>query len=556
MSAAIVGFAVSFSGYARYVPIPLPDGTANERVYDAMRRMLGSDVLKVGHNLKPALVTLGRIGIEVDGPIFDTMVAHYLCAPEQPHSIEAVVRGLLGLRVPSTRDLLGSGRTKREVADVAASDIGAVACGQAHAAVAMMELLRKQLAADHLDEVADRIELPLIRVLATVERTGVRVDTGILAEISGEMRVQIDELERNIYVAAGCEFNIGSPAQLAEILFERLGLPVLSKTSTGKASTKELVLSELAAQHELPALILDWRELSKLKNTYVDALPALVNPETGRIHTSYNQTVAATGRLSSQNPNLQNIPVRTARGREIRKAFVPEPGWLLLAADYVQIELRILASMSADPGLRAAFERGLDIHTATAARMFGIEPDEVNRTQRNRAKEVNYGIPYGMSAFGLAQRLRCSRAEAQELIDGYRQSYRQVAGFLARQVELVREKGYAETLLGRRRYIPDINARNSVQRAAAERIAFNMPMQGTQADMIKLAMIAIQARLDSEGLTARMLLQVHDELVFETPPDEVDGLSSIVRSEMTGALPLEVPVEVEISVAGNWLDAH
>lgn len=556
VSTAIVGVAIGSGSHARYVAFPLPDGTPDARVLDALRPLLENEAQKVGHNLKPGLVALARVGIKVGGPLFDTMVAHYLCTPEQPHGIEAVARGMIGVTVTSTSELLGSGRTRRDIADVPASEMASAACEQAYTALQLLKPLREQLATDHLEEVANRIELPLIRVLAKVEINGIRVDTEILSEISDGMREQIDELERNIYAAADCEFNIGSPAQLAEILFDRLGLPVLSKTSTGKPSTKELVLSELASQHDLPALILDWRELSKLKSTYVDVLPTLVNPETGRIHTSYNQTVAATGRLSSQNPNLQNIPVRTARGREIRRAFVPEPGWSLLAADYVQIELRILASMSGDPGLRDAFEQGLDVHTSTAARMFGIEPDDVTRAQRNRAKEVNYGIPYGMSAFGLAQRLRTSRAEAQELIDGYRQSYRQVAGFLSRQADLVREKGYAETLLGRRRYVPDINARNSVQRAAAERIAFNMPMQGTQADMIKLAMIAIQTRIESEGLVSRMLLQVHDELVLESPPDELEVLSEIVRTEMIGAIPLEVPIEVGISHARNWLDAH
>ena len=306
----------------------------------------------------------------------------------------------------------------------------------------------------------------------------------------------------------------------------------------------------------MPHLVLEWRELSKLKNTYVDALPDLIHPETGRIHTSYNQSVAATGRLSSSNPNLQNIPVRTERGREIRRAFVPAVGFQLMSADYVQIELRILASMSGDQELTEAFRRGDDIHTSTAARVFGVEPTDVTRQQRSRAKEVNYGIPYGISAFGLAQRLRCPVSEAQELIDQYLRSYPSVTRFLGLQVEKAREAGYAETLLGRRRYLPALHARNRVERSAAERIAVNMPIQGTQADMIKIAMIRIHRELLNEKMESRMLLQVHDELVFETPPAEVAALRVLVGDEMSGALPLAVPIDVEINVAADWLDAH
>ncbi|MDX1547928.1 MAG: DNA polymerase, partial [Rhodothermales bacterium] len=335
-----------------------------------------------------------------------------------------------------------------------------------------------------------------------------------------------------------------------------LGLRVVEKTSTGRPSTKESVLLELATEHELPGLILDWRKIAKLKSTYVDALAGLAHPETGRIHTDFNQTVTATGRLSSSNPNLQNIPVRTEMGREIRKAFVARTGWTLMAADYVQIELRILASMSGDEALKKDFAEGKDIHTATAARVFGVAPEAVTRDMRRKAKEVNYGIPYGVSAWGLAQRIRSTLDEAQELIEQYQRTYPRVSTFLAETVEEAREKGYVETRLGRRRYVPGINARNRNERSFFERVAVNMPIQGTQADMIKLAMVRIHARMRDEGFASRMLLQVHDELVFEVAPGEEAALRPLIEAEMVEALPLDVPIAVDIDAGPNWLDAH
>jgi DNA polymerase-1 len=347
---------------------------------------------------------------------------------------------------------------------------------------------------------------------------------------------------------------VGSPQQLAGILFEKLGLEPVRKTSTGRQSTNERVLSQLALGHPLPGLVLDWRKLSKLKNTYVDVLGEYVHPDTGRVHTSFNQTVAATGRLSSANPNLQNIPIRSGTGREIRRAFVPADGYVFLAADYVQIELRILASMSGDPGLTAAFAEREDVHRATAARIFGVDDSEVTRDMRRKAKEVNFGIPYGISAYELSQRLRISRDEAVALIDGYHHSYPEVAAFIRSTIEGARETGYVETLLGRRRYVPAIRSKNYRDRSAAERVAVNMPIQGSQADMIKIAMVRIHRRLNS--MESRLVLQVHDELVFEAVPSEVDEITTLVREEMVNALPLNVPVEVEIGVGANWLDAH
>jgi DNA polymerase-1 len=420
-----------------------------------------------------------------------------------------------------------------------------------------VEPLRDKLEANGALEIAEDIEFPLVPVLTDMEHVGIRVDTGVLDEISARLEEKLDDIGQQIYDLAGEEFNINSTQQLGEILFEKLDLPVVSKTSTGKPSTKESVLQELSTEHEIPGLVLDWRSTYKLKSTYLDTLGDLVHPETGRIHTSFNQTRTATGRLSSSDPNLQNIPVRTAVGREIRRAFIPKEGWQLLAADYAQIELRIIASMSGDEAMQQTFRENGDIHTDAAARVFDIDPEAVTRDQRRKAKEVNYGIPYGVSPWGLAQRLRTSVDEAGDLIKQYQKSYPGVSRFLNKLVEQARDSGYAETLLGRRRYVPNIDASNSNRRSFAERVAVNMPIQGTQADMIKIAMNRIHERLAEEGLQSRMLLQVHDELVFEAPPDEIDALRALAEDEMKDALPLDgVPIVVDIDVGDNWLDAH
>ncbi|QXD14849.1 DNA polymerase I [Rhodocaloribacter litoris] len=556
MYASLVGLSFSWApGQGRYVPTPMPDGTPTEAVLDALRKPL-QQAHKVGQNLKYDLLVLARHGLRIEGPLFDTMVAHYLIAPEDPHGLDALARRYLNYRMIPISDLIGTGKNQLSMRDVPLDVVGPYACEDADVALQLVEILRAQLAEHELTAIAEEMEFPLIYVLADMELTGIRVDPDVLGEISAQLERELAELEAQIYEVAGERFNIGSTQQLGEILFERLGLRVVAKTATGRPSTKERVLEELATEHPLPGLILDWRQLAKLKSTYVDSLAALIHPETGRVHTTFNQTVTATGRLSSSNPNLQNIPVRTERGREIRRAFVPEPGWRLVSADYAQIELRILASLSGDEALIAAFRRGEDIHTATAARVFGVPPGEVTREQRRKAKEVNYGIPYGVSAFGLAQRLRIPVKEAQELINQYQRSFPGVTRYLAEQVEKARRLGYVETKLGRRRYVPDINARNRNVRSAAERIAVNMPMQGTQADMIKLAMVRIHRRLHREGRRSRMLLQVHDELLFEAPPEEVEALCALVREEMTAALPLDVPIEVDIGVGDNWLDAH
>jgi len=555
MMASLVGLSFSWkAGQGVYVPTPLPDGTTTETVLTTLEPLLHGK--KVGQNLKYDLVVLARHGLTLQGPLFDTMVAHYLVAPEGEHNLDALARKYLSYRTIPITDLIGTGKQQRSMRDVPIDEVGPYACEDADISLRLADLLHDELEENGLLEIAEKIEFPLIYVLAEMEQTGIRVDVSVLDEISEQLAAELQRLEAAIYQEAGETFNIGSTQQLGTILFEKLGLRVVAKTSTGQPSTKESVLQALATEHPLPGLLLDWRKLSKLKSTYVDTLGDLVHPETRRIHTDFNQAVAATGRLSSSNPNLQNIPVRTEVGREIRKAFVAREGWTLLAADYVQIELRILASMSGDEALTQDFIDGKDIHTATAARVFHIPPDAVDRDQRRKAKEVNYGIPYGVSPWGLAQRLRCSVQEAQELIEQYQRTYPDVSRYLVEQVEKARAQGYVETLLGRRRYVPTINARNRIERSFAERVAVNMPIQGTQADMIKIAMVNIRRRMKAEQRRSRMLLQVHDELIFEVPPEEEQAMRALVEEEMVNALPLSVPIEVDVDTGGNWLDAH
>jgi DNA polymerase-1 len=605
MEAELVGIALSREeGSAVYLPTPLPDGTPEKTAVEAVRAMLEDEaLLKVGHNVKYDLVVMARHGVRVRGPLFDTMVAHYLLNPEASHKLDDVSSYHLNYRPQPITDLIGTGKNARSMRDVPVEDVGPYACEDADVALRLVPVLREKLrvmdaapdgtGGGRVLEIAETMEFPLVPVLADMEMAGVKIDEKVLADIRVGLDKTLGELQTQIVEMAGRPFLIGSTQQLAEVLFNPpptdeareaarvwaeemaspasgktkkqlkeeaptfgLGLKPLSKTSTGRPSTDENALTDLAREHALPALVLDWRKVSKLKSTYVDRLPELINPQTGRVHTDFNQTVTATGRLSSSSPNLQNIPIRTDVGREIRRAFVAEPGCVILSADYAQIELRILAHLSGDAGLVEAFRSGQDIHTATAARVFDVPYDEVTRPQRDRVKQVNYGIPYGISAFGLANRLRISNADAQELIDHYRAAYPDVIGFLDGVMMDARRTHYVETILGRRRYVPQITSRNPNDRAYAERIAVNMPIQGTQADMIKLAMIAIHGRLAAEGLQARMILQVHDELVLEVPEAEVEAVTALVTEEMERALPLDVPVLVEVGVASNWLDAH
>ncbi len=563
MMASLVGVAISGDeGKAAYLPTPMPDGTQTDAILDAIRGPLEDEsVLKIGHNLKYDITVLARHGLRVRGPLFDTMVAHYLVDADAGHKMDDVAKELLNYTSQPISDLIGTGKDQITMRDVPIEKAGPYACEDADITLRLVPILRKKLEDDGLASIAEDIEFPLIHVLTDMEMAGVKIDREMLETISVEFAKQIDRLEKEVYKAAGVEFNIGSPKQIGDIMFGPkdaggLGLEPVEKTSGGQASTNERVMNILAAEHELPRLILDWRKFSKLKSTYVDALPELIHPETGRVHTDFNQTVAATGRLSSNNPNLQNIPIRSDEGREIRRAFIAEDGFKILSADYAQIELRILAHMSGDKGLVSAFKDGLDIHSATAAKVFDVPLEDVTREMRNNVKQVNYGIPYGISAFGLAQRMRIGRSEAQALIDQYYASYPDVPRFLHQLVESARENGYGETLMGRKRWLPALKSSNHNLRAGAERVAVNMPIQGTQADMIKLAMVNIHCRLAEEGLKSRMILQVHDELVFEVADDEIETMKLLVSEEMKAALPLDVPIEIGVGVADNWLDAH
>ena len=558
MYADLVGLSFSADAEtATYVPTPLPDDTPTDAVLDVLGPVLEQETKKAGHNLKYDLLLLKQHGVDVAGPLFDTMVAHYLVAPEQNHNLGDVARSVLNYKMVPISELIGDDTDRDSMREVDVEEAAPYACEDADIALRLADDLKAQLDESNVLDIAHDIEFPLVHVLAAMEHTGITLDTDVLDEISTGLEDRLNEIEEDIFELAGEEFNINSPQQLAEILFEKLDLPVVTKTPTGKPSTKESVLQELSTEHDIPGLVLDWRSTYKLKSTYLDSLGGLVNPETGRLHTSFNQTRTATGRLSSSDPNLQNIPIRTELGRQIRRAFVPAEDWTLLTADYAQIELRILASMSGDEAMQETFRKDGDIHTDAASRVYDIDPDEVTPDQRSKAKEVNYGIPYGISPWGLAQRMRMPVDEAQDIIKQYRKSYPGVSRLLNELVEKAQEKGYAETLLGRRRYLPNIDSSNSNERSAAERVAVNMPIQGTQADMIKIAMNRIHERLADEDWATQMLLQVHDELVFEVPPDEVSEVQSMINQEMKDALPLDdVPVVVDIDGGAHWLDAH
>jgi DNA polymerase-1 len=564
LQAELVGLSFSWeSDQAVYIPVKAPrDETDNilswTTVRDALKPVLENpDLLKCAHNAKYDLLVLQRHGIEVRGLEFDTMVASYLINPSnRQHNLDSVSLTWLNVKKVPISDLIGSGRKQIGMDEVPLKKIAHYAGEDADVTLRLKSLLGEKLAELELRELFETVEMPLVSVLARMEQNGVALDKGHLSEMSRTIDAEMERLEAEIYELAGESFNINSPKQLSVILFETLKLPVIRRTKTGY-STDVAVLEELSRQHELPKRILEYRQLSKLKSTYIDALPRLVNPASHRLHTSYNQTVAATGRLSSSEPNLQNIPIRTELGRQIRGAFVTgDPDHVILDADYSQIELRVMAHLSDDETLKTSFMRDEDIHTRTAALVFQIDADDVTPDQRRKAKEVNFGIMYGMGAFGLSQRLDISPEEADAFIKAYFANYPGVYEYMNTTLEQAREREYVTTLLGRRRYVPEINSDNRRVREFAERTAINMPIQGTAADLIKLAMIRIQNRLDEEGLASLMIMQVHDELVFEVPGFELETLKTIVRSEMEGAMSLSIPIKVEIGSAGNWLDAH
>jgi len=514
-----------------------------------------ADIPKTGQNIKYDMVALANYGVKVRGVEFDTMIAAYLLNPgDRLLSIDNLAREYLKLSKIPTHELIGSGKGQISMREVETERVSEYACEDADYALRLTSVLRP-LVQDQR-EVFEEVEIPLIPVLAEMERTGIRLDADLLVQMSKELDRDLARIEEECFAVAGGPFNLNSPKQLAVVLFDKLKLPVQKKTKTGP-STDVDTLTALAAMHELPQKLLEYRTLSKLKGTYVDTLPTLLHPHTGRLHTTFNQTTAATGRLASLNPNLQNIPIRTEVGRRIREAFVAgEEGWQIVSADYSQIELRIMAHLSGDERLVSAFARGGDIHVETAALIFNVPVESVLPEMRRAAKTVNFGIIYGQTDFGLAQELGIPRHEAKTFRENYFQQYRGVAEFMAKTVERCRERGYVETLLGRRRWIADIQADNRQVREFAERTAINTPVQGSAADMIKLAMIAVFRRLHEEKFAARMLLQVHDELVFEAPADEIARLRAMVIEEMQNALPISVPIVVEAGAGKNWIEAH
>ena len=559
-SAELVGLSFAWKvGAARFVPVPA-DREAAAGVIEIFRGVLENPAIgKTGHHLKYDSAVLAAQGVELKGPLFDTMLAHALVDPDRRHKLDLISEELLGYApIPITRLIGEKDPDAARLREVPLAQLSDYACEDADITLQLRNVLEPRLKEQNQERVFYDIEVPLTPVLVDMEREGIRIDAAALAEASESLGATMTRLEARIQELAGTSFNLNSPKQLGQILFDFLKLDAKPrKTRTGQYATDEQVLSALAAKHEIAARILEYREAAKLKSTYVDSLPTFIFPGTGRVHTTFGQAQTATGRLQSQNPNLQNIPIRSEQGQEIRKAFVPRSEeFLLLSADYSQIELRILAALSGDEAMREAFVGGQDIHTATAARVFGVALEEVDAAMRRKAKMVNYGLAYGMSAFGLSQRLGISRSEAAQIMEQYFAQFPGIRGYIDACIAFARDQGYAETRTGRRRYLRDIDSRNGTLRGGAERNAINMPIQGTAADLIKLAMIRIHRELRERGLRSRMLLQVHDELVFDVHLEEVETVCDLVREGMTQALPLDVPMEVEIGTGRNWLEAH
>ena len=560
MTADMVGmsFAVE-GGEAWYVPVVSRETARVREVLEIFRPFFENEkILKVGQNLKFDLNILARYGMELRPPMFDTMLAHYIIQPELRHNLDYLAEIYLHYQTIHIDELIGpKGRGQKSMAGLAPADVVDYACEDADVAMRLMPLLEKELRDNAALNLFQEIEMPLMPVLARMERNGMQLDTAALAQSSEEMRAQAAATEEHIYALAGHPFTIASPKQVGDVLFGELKLSdKVRKTKSGQYSTSEEVLESVKHKHPIVEEILKYRRLKKLLSTYIDALPQLLSPADGRLHSSFNQSVTATGRLSSSNPNLQNIPVRGEDGREIRRAFVPEAGGVFFSADYSQIELRIMAHLSGDEALIRDFNDGRDIHAATAARIFKKPLEEITRDERRKAKTANFGIIYGISAFGLAERMGVSRTEAKELIENYFATYPGVKAYIEQSVELARELGYIETLFGRRRYLPDIHSRNAVVRGYAERNAVNAPIQGTAADIIKVAMIRIDQRLQEEGFRAKMTLQVHDELNFTCPADELPRLRAMVIEEMEGACPMAVPLLADCGAGDNWLEAH
>ncbi|QNK77261.1 DNA polymerase I [Winogradskyella sp. PAMC22761] len=560
LTAELVGISFSWdTGKGYYVPFP-EDRAEAQQLIETFRPFFEAETIeKIGQNLKYDIKVLAKYNLQVKGKLFDTMLAHYLINADMRHNMDILAETYLNYTPISITELIGKkGKNQLSMRDVSLEKLTEYAVEDADITLQLKEHFTTELGEANTQKLFDEIEIPLLRVLAAMELEGINLDKEFLDSLSEALNNDIATLEQEIYAAAGQEFNIASPKQLGIVLFENMKLvDKPKKTKTGQYKTGEDILSYLAKDHDIIQKILDFRGLSKLKSTYVDALPLQVESSTGRVHTDYMQTVAATGRLSSNNPNLQNIPIRTERGRQVRKAFVPRnEEYTLLAADYSQIELRIIAALSEEETMIEAFKNGEDIHASTASKVFNVPLEEVTREQRSNAKTVNFGIIYGVSAFGLSNQTDLSRGEAKELIDTYYETYPKLKAYMSKQVDFARDHGYVSTVLGRRRYLKDINSRNAVVRGAAERNAVNAPIQGSAADIIKIAMINIFNKLEAGHYKSKMLLQVHDELVFDIYKPELEELTTLIKTEMEGAFKLDVPLDVEVDTGLNWLEAH
>lgn len=555
MTATLLGLAVAQAkGNAAYIAIPVM-GSDRDDIIDIIKPLFNTaDKMVVSHDVKRDMIVLRRLGIDFTAKYYDTAVAHYVIAPETSHILSTVAMLFLNYKTLDY-DFNATERKNFRLTDT--DTAMRHLCEAADVCLQLVDVLNKKIAEDGLSNLLNDIELPFVSVLASMEYEGVRIDTAELAAMSRRLTLRLDSLQTEAYKLAGHAFNISSPKQVGEVLFGELEIdPKARKTKNGAWSTTEDVLEKYRHKHPLVDIILEVRGVNKLLSTYVDALPKLINRETGKIHTTFNQTVTATGRISSTNPNLQNIPVRTDDGREIRRAFIPDEGNVMLSADYSQIELRLMADISGDPEMIEAFREGEDIHRATAAKIYGVSPDEVTDEQRRNAKTANFGIIYGISAFGLAERLAIPRSEAKELIEGYFRTYPRIREYISETIDLARENGYVTTVKGRKRYLPDINSRNATVRGYAERNAVNAPLQGSAADIIKIAMINIQHEMMRLNMRSRMIMQVHDELIFNVVPDEADTLQALVERLMQGAYSGKVSLTVASALAPNWLEAH
>ena len=559
MDAELVGMSFSIAeNEAFYVPVPTDQEEALKIVNEFRPVFENENSLKVGQNIKYDMIVLQNYGVQVKGPLFDTMIAHYVLQPELRHGMDYLAEIYLRYQTIHIDELIGpKGKNQKNMRDLAPKDVYRYACEDADVTLNLKNVLEKELKENDAERLFYDIEMPLVPVLVNIERNGVLLNTEALKQSSAHFTAQMENIEKEIYELAGETFNIASPKQVGEVLFDKLRIvEKAKKTKTGQYVTSEEVLESLRHKHPVVEKILEHRGLKKLLGTYIDALPQLINPRTGRVHTSFNQTVTATGRLSSSNPNLQNIPIRDENGKEIRKAFMPDEGCLFFSADYSQIELRIMAHLSEDKNMIDAFLSNHDIHAATAAKIYKIDLQDVGSDMRRKAKTANFGIIYGISVFGLAERMNVERKEAKELIDGYFETYPGVKAYMDKSIQVAQEKGYVETIFHRKRFLPDINSRNAVVRGYAERNAINAPIHGRTLTFIKVAMARIYQRFQTEGIQAKMILQVHDELNFSVPVEEKERVEEIVIEEMEHAYRMHVPLKADCGWGKNWLEAH